>query len=149
MPSKEDRRELRKRLQNERDQWDLHICTGFKRVYPSDDPVLQEKYHHMHNQSTNLFKDYTSGKTNDRTATRGESKNTLKTNPLPKAKAADLNYSSTGKETTPQKGMNGTSQKFNYVKSSGYGKQSNQKQYPNPNNPYSGGMKYQNGNIVI
>jgi hypothetical protein len=38
--------------------------------------------------------------------------------------------------------MNGTSQKFNYVKSSGYGKQSNSKPYPNPNNPYGGGMKY-------
>lgn len=50
---------------------------------------------------------------------------------------------------TPSKNMNGTFSKFNYVKSSGYGKQSNSKNYPNPNNPYSGGMRFQNGNIII
>lgn len=100
IPSKEDKRELRKKLQAERDQWDLHICTGFKRVYPSENAILQDKYQQMHNQSANLFKDYTSGKTVERAATRGDSKNPVKTNPLPKAKASDLNPGSI-KESTP------------------------------------------------
>jgi len=43
---------------------------------------------------------------------------------------------------SPTKIMNGTGTKFNYVKSSGYGKALQQKPFPNPNNPYGGGMKY-------
>jgi hypothetical protein len=111
-------------------------------VFPNEDPVLQEKYMNMHNQSVNLFKDYTNGKVNERQIqTRGDSKNPLKTNPLPKTKANDLKLSSFN-EQTPSKNMNSTHSKFNYVKSSGYGKAIQQKQYPNPNNPYGGGLKY-------
>ena len=36
--TKAQRDVLRKKLQAERDKYDAKICSGFKRVYPSDDP---------------------------------------------------------------------------------------------------------------
>jgi hypothetical protein len=78
---------------------------------------------------------------------RADSKNMTKTNPVStKAKANDLNVPQrAGTFSTPQKVMSNTAERFGTVKSTGYGKAQQigvTKAFPNPNNPYSGGMKF-------
>lgn len=59
VPSKDERALQRKKLQAERDKYDLMICTGYVRVFPSDDPEKMKTYTNMLEQSKMLFKDLT------------------------------------------------------------------------------------------
>lgn len=90
-----ERENLRKKLQEERDKWDLKVCTGYERVYPSFDPVKQELYRQMLDRSNIMFNDFISGipsrqiYQNAASATNPP-RRLSRTNPINKAKAVDL-----------------------------------------------------------
>ena len=99
------------------------------RVYPSADPNKQTEYLMMLEQSKNLFNQFTSGgsrstynKGNTAFGNATGERDMSKTNPVPKAKATDLlGRNQNGSPGSPQKNFSGTSNRFNNVKSSGYG----------------------------
>jgi tubulin polyglutamylase TTLL6/13 len=57
--TKQQREQIRSKLQAERDKWDDYICTGFKKVYPSSDPAKQEQYDKLLSQAKLNFNEFT------------------------------------------------------------------------------------------
>lgn len=105
--TKDERYLLKKKLQDERDKWDAFICTGYKRVYPNPDKEKNKLYNSMLDQAKLLFNDFSTqakAGSGGGAFNRADSKNMAKTNPIPKAKAADLK----SHVQTPQKSMNNT-----------------------------------------
>ena len=90
-----EKENLRKKLQEERDKWDLKVCTGYQRVYPSFDPEKQELYRQMLDRSNIMFNDFISGIPSrqiyqNATAGANPPRRLSRTNPINKGKALDL-----------------------------------------------------------